>query len=130
MGGISMTFEQLKEMALEKVNPRQLTEYCHVGLVSSALLTEKGHVYVGVNIDASSGMGFCAEHSAIAQMIANGESGIQKIVAVSVGGKVYPPCGRCREFMYRINYDNLDTEILVDDNKVVKLSEILPYRYD
>jgi cytidine deaminase len=47
-----------------------------------------------------------------------------------VGGKVYPPCGRCREFIYRINYDNLDTEILVDDNKVVKLSEILPYRYD
>jgi len=101
-----------------------------VGLVSSALLTEKGHVYVGVNIDASSGMGFCAEHSAIAQMITNGESRIQKIVAVSVGGKIYPPCGRCREFMYRINYDNLDTEIMVDDDKIVKLSEILPYRYE
>ena len=67
-----MTFEQLKEMALEKVNPRQLTEYCHVGLVSSALLTEKGHVYVGVNIDLLPVWVLCRD--AIAQMIANGES--------------------------------------------------------
>ena len=34
-------------------------------------------------------MGFCAEHSAIAQMITNEESRIIKIVAVGAEGKYY-----------------------------------------
>ncbi len=72
-------------------------------------------------------MGFCAEHSAIAQMVTNEESRIVKIVAVGKEGKVYPPCGRCREFMYQINSDNLELDVLVDDNKVVKLKELLLY---
>ena len=123
-----MTFEQLREIALGKLNPRQISKDCYVASVASALLTEKGNVYVGVCIDTPSGMGFCAEHSAIAQMITNEESRIIKIVAVGEEGKIYSPCGRCREFIYQINNENLDTEILVDNNKVVKLYELLPYR--
>ena len=92
------------------------------------MLSEKGNVYVGVCIDTPSGMGFCAEHSAIAQMITNEESRIIKIVAVGAEGKILSPCGRCREFIYQINNENLDAEILVDNNKVVKLYELLPYR--
>ena len=75
-------------------------------------------------------MGFCAEHSAIAQMITNGELRIIKIVAVGEGGKIYPPCGRYREFIYLINNENLYTGILVNDNKVIKLCDLLPYRFD
>jgi cytidine deaminase len=30
---------------------------------------------------------------------------------------VYPPCGRCREFMYQINDENLEADVLVDDEK-------------
>jgi cytidine deaminase len=123
-----MTFEQLKEIALGKLKPRQISKDCYVASVSSALLTEKGNVYVGVCIDTPSGMGFCAEHSAIAQMITNEESRIIKIVAVGAEGKILSPCGRCREFIYQINNENLDAEILVDNNKVVKLYELLPYR--
>ena len=123
-----MTFDQLKEIALAKLNPRQIAKDCYVASVASALLTEKGNVYVGVCIDTPSGMGFCAEHSAIAQMITNEESRIVKIVAVGKEGKILSPCGRCREFIYQINNENLDAEILVDNNKVVKLYELLPYR--
>ncbi len=123
-----MTFEQLKEIALGKLKPRQISKDCYVASVSSALLSEKGNVYVGVCIDTPSGMGFCAEHSAIAQMITNEESRIIKIVAVGAEGKILSPCGRCREFIYQINNENLDAEILVDNNKVVKLYELLPYR--
>lgn len=125
-----MEFEQLKSLAVQKVRPRQLSEDCHVASVASALLTDKGNVYMGVCIDTACGMGFCAEHAAIAQMIANEESKIIRIVAVGKGERVYPPCGRCREFMYQIDNENLETDIMVGENKVVKLKELLPYRWE
>lgn len=125
-----MTFEELKKMASEKVHPRQIAKDCYVASVACALLTEKGTVFTGVCIDTPSSMGFCAEHSAIAQMITNEESRIIKIVAVGKNDKVYPPCGRCREFIYQINNNNLETEVMVDDHKIVKLTELLPYRLE
>ena len=124
-----MTLDQLRQLASEKVKPRRLSEDCSVASVASALLTDKGNVYVGVCIDTACSMGFCAEHAAIAQMVLNEESRITRIVAVGVGDKVYPPCGRCREFMYQINYDNLDAEVLVANDTVVKLEDLLPHRF-
>jgi len=122
-----MTLDDLRNIAFEKVKPRQLSKDCYVASVASALLTEKGNVYIGVCIDTACSMGFCAEHSAIAQMITNEESRIVKIVAVGSEGKVYPPCGRCREFMYQINNENLEADVLVGEGKVVTLKELLPY---
>lgn len=125
-----MDIKELKNIAELKVNPRQLSEGCYVGSVASALLTDKGNVYTGVCIDTSSSMGFCAEHSAIAQMITNEESKILKIVAVGRNGKILPPCGRCREFMYQINNENIEMDVLVEEDKVVKLKKLLPYRLE
>ena len=125
-----MTLNDLKNIALDKVRPRQISKNCYVASVASALLTDKGNVYVGVCIDTPSSMGFCAEHSAIAQMITNEESRIVKIVAVGSEGKVYPPCGRCREFIYQINNENLEADVLVSEDKIVKLKELLPYRME
>ena len=125
-----MTLNDLKNIALDKVKPRQISKNCYVASVASALLTDKGNVYVGVCIDTPSSMGFCAEHSAIAQMITNEESRIVKIVAVGSEGKVYPPCGRCREFIYQINNENLEADVLVSEDKIVKLKELLPYRME
>lgn len=123
-----MTLAELKKIALDKVKPRQLSNNCHVASVASALLTDKGNVYTGVCIDTRCGMGSCAEHSAIAQMIANEESRVLKIVAVGVGGKIYPPCGRCREFMYQIDNNNLEADVSVGEDEIVKLKTLLPYR--
>jgi cytidine deaminase len=125
-----MTIEELKDIAQQKVNPRQLSENCYVASVASALITDKGTVYTGVCIDTACSMGFCGEHAAIAQMITNEESRIMKIVAVGRNGKILPPCGRCREFIYQINNKNLEAEVLVAENKVVKLEELLPYRFE
>lgn len=122
-----MNFIELKKMAEQKVNPRELSDDCQVASVASALVTDKGNVYVGVCIDTACSLGFCAEHSAIAQMITNNESRIQKIVAVGRNGKVLPPCGRCREFIYLVNKENSETEVLVSENKIVKITDLLPF---
>ena len=63
------------------MNPQRFGQ-CDMSGVGCALVTEKGNVHLGVCIDVSCGIGFCAEHGAIAAMLMNGESRIAKIVAV------------------------------------------------
>ena len=124
-----ITNQELIEKAKSVVNPRKVGDYM-MGDVGCALVTDMGNVYLGVCIDVGSGMGFCAEHSAIAAMVTAGEYRIQKIVAVWQDGSgtyVLSPCGRCREFMRQIHEDNLETGVILDSDKVVRLAELLPY---
>lgn len=125
-----VTMKELKKIAEDKVNPRSLSEDCHVASVAAALVTKEGNLYTGVCIDTGCGMGFCAEHSAIAQMITNNESEIKMIIAMGEENIIFPPCGRCREFMYQINRENLKTQIMVAEDKVVTLDELLPHRLE
>lgn len=120
----------LIKLAQSVVKPRAIRNGFMVGEVGCALITDKGNVYVGTNIDASSGMGFCAEHSAIAAMVTQGEGRIKKIVAVSKRGEPMSPCGRCREFIHQIHSGNLQTEVILGKNKLVKLEKLLPNVWD
>jgi cytidine deaminase len=111
--------------------PRNLANDNTAGDVACALLSSGGNIYYGVCIDISSGIGFCAEHSAIAAMITAGESGISKIVAVWGKETILPPCGRCREFMVQVDKDNwVATEIVLGENKSASLRELLPHPYN
>jgi cytidine deaminase len=125
-----MTNDELIEKAQATANSKVIGDGCKVGDVGCALLTDKGNLYLGVCIDASSGIGFCAEHSAIAAMVTAGEHHIRKIVAARWDGRVLPPCGRCREFMRLIDDGNMEhTEVIIAKDKAVKLQELLPYPY-
>jgi cytidine deaminase len=125
-----VTNEMLIEKAKSVVNPKEFGEHM-VGDVGAALVTDQGHIYLGVCMDINSGIGFCAEHSAIAAMVTAGEYRIQKIVAVwkDSEGRTYilSPCGRCREFIRQIHQDNLQTEVILDADKVIRLADLLPY---
>lgn len=126
-----MTDDELIERAREVVRPREIAHGFTVGDVGCALLSEGGNLYVGVCIDAGGGIGFCAEHSAIAAMVTRGEHAIRRIVAVLGDGTVLPPCGRCREFMRQIDGGNMErTEVLLGRGRVVKLRELLPHPWD
>ena len=124
-----MTDDELIQKARDVLNYRELSAECSAGGVSAAVLTAADNVYVGVCIDAACGIGFCAEHSAIAHMVTMGESRIVKVVALSSDGRFMPPCGRCRELLYQVNNDNLDTEILLSPDRSVTLAELLPERW-
>ncbi|MHC4915742.1 MAG: cytidine deaminase family protein [Planctomycetota bacterium] len=126
-----MTNQELIERAQSVVKPRQLAHECAVGGVGCALVTASGRVFLGVCIDAPSGMGFCAEHAAIAAMVTAGEERIRKIVAVHGDGRVLAPCGRCREFMHQVDGRSLDeTEVVMSAEKSVGLRELLPHPWD
>lgn len=108
---------------------KKLSEEALAGEVGCALVTDKGKVYVGVSIHAACGIGFCAEHTAIASMITKAESRIETIVAVSEDGRILPPCGRCRELILEVNPENIETNIVLGEKKVAKLKDLLPERW-
>ncbi len=125
----NFTNDELIDKALSVLNPQQVGNRLF-GDVGCALVSEQGNLYYGVCIDTGSGTGFCAEHSAIAAMVTAGEYRIRKIVAVWKDGEtvcVLSPCGRCREFMRQVDPSNLETEVVMDSDKSLKLRELLPY---
>ena len=52
-----------------------------------------------------------------------------KIVAYSAKGQIYAPCGRCRELIRMVNDKNLNTEVMVAEDKIYKLKDLLPEMY-
>ncbi|MFB6724753.1 cytidine deaminase [Kribbella sp. NPDC056345] len=123
-----MRNEGLIEAAAAVLYPHRVGDRVF-GDVASALVTDKGTVYVGVCIDTSSGTGFCAEHAAIAAMVTAREYRIARTVAVTQGVDgvvVVPPCGRCREFIRQIDEANLWTEVILGPDRIMPLRELLP----
>ncbi len=120
--------EALIEKAKSVTSSRRIRDF-EVGQVGSALITDQGNIYLGVCMDISSGIGFCAEHSAIAAMVTAGESRIRKLAAISADGKLMPPCGRCRELLYQIDRGNLETEVILEAGRPTRLADLLPHRW-
>jgi cytidine deaminase len=98
------------------------------GSVAAALETSNGNIFTGICIDIACGIGFCAEHSAITEMLKNRETRIVKILAISNEGFM-PPCGRCREFIFQIDKDNVETQVYLSGDSFVTLDELLPKRW-
>ena len=119
----------LVEEAYKITGRYQPSNFCTSGVVGCALETKLGNVYTGINIDSNCGLGFCAEHAAIAEMLKHRESEIIMLVAVNFNKEFVPPCGRCREFIYQVNPLNQDTKIIIAMDNVVLLKDLLPYRW-
>ncbi len=96
------------------------------GSVSAALVTEGGNLYTGICLDLDCGIGFCAEHAAIASMLLGRETVIKKIVAVT-DREILAPCGRCRELMLQVDSRNEDCVVLLPMGDALKLRDLLPH---
>ena len=132
-----------KHIQRDGVSARKLIEVAHkilgeytlsndkysAGSVAAALLTSQGNIYTGINIDIACGIGFCAEHSAIAEMLKHRETEIEMIVAVSSDG-IRPPCGRCRELLFQVDAKNIHTKVYLSEEKYMTINELLPHRWE
>jgi len=119
--------KKLIKKARLMVNKKKI--YCgELRAVGCALISKKEKLFTGANWDLWCGVGFCAESSAISNMVSHSnETEIRTIVACSKH-HIMPPCGRCREVMALIDKNNLDnTEVIISDKEKVKLKELLPY---
>ncbi len=124
-----MDFSELLAVAKANLNYRQISRMASAGSVAAAILTAEGNVYTGVCIDTPAGMGFCAEHSAVAAMITAGESRIVRMVATGIDDEgACAPCGRCREFINAVHDENYKCEVMLEDGSITTIGELLPYR--
>lgn len=128
----SIKDEKIKELyniAKSVAIPRNISEQMSVGGVGCAVLTKNGNIYTGVCIDTECSLGMCAERNALSTMITNGECDVDTIIAVNKNGKVLPPCGACREFMWQLN-NSKNIKVVVDnEGTIVILEELMPYPY-
>ena len=77
-----------------------------------AAVLGKEKIYLGTNVEnASYGLSLCAERSALANAIANGETEIQAIAIACIDAKdpknlqLLTPCGACRQWMAELAPD-------------------------
>jgi cytidine deaminase len=116
---------QLIEAARAVYGEFSLREDFSAGSVGAAIRTAAGNIYTGVCIDLASGLGFCAEVAAVAEMLKHRETHITDVVAVS-GNHILPPCGRCRETIAQVDIRNMDCRVVLDEERVVTLKQLLP----
>jgi cytidine deaminase len=101
------------------------TPDCSAGSVAAAIRAKSGKIYSGVCLHLPCGIGFCAEHAAVAEMLKSRETRVDAIVAVS-GAGVLPPCGRCRELLALLDPGNFDAIIFLPDGRTAVLRDLLP----
>ena len=97
--------------------------------MSEQLWLPSGEISTPESMFLYCGIGFCAEHSAVAEMIKHGETKIRKIVAATAQGAVLPPCGRCRELLYQVDAANLDTAVILGSGETQTLRALLPHNW-
>ncbi len=96
--------------------------------VAAAILTKKGNIYTGVNIENSSyGLTVCAERNAVASAITNGEKDWEKMTIVTDSDLVKSPCGSCRQVIFEFD-KNLPIDFYGPNGYYEKFisSELLP----
>nr|WP_309736823.1 cytidine deaminase [Chamaesiphon sp. OTE_75_metabat_556] len=98
--------------------------YHHIG---ASLRTKSGKVFSSVHLEAYVGrVAVCAEAIAIGMAASAGDPEIETIVAVNSKGQVVSPCGICREL---ISDYSPDCNVIITDEKIVKIDELLPMKY-
>jgi len=100
--------------------------------VGAAVLTEKGQVFSGGNVEnASYGLTLCAERAAIAGAVAAEGPGmrIKALAVVSDQAGPFPPCGACRQVIYEFGPEAL--VIFPGEEGLISapITELLPHAF-
>lgn len=100
--------------------------------VGAAVLTEKGQVFVGANVEnASYGLGLCAERVAIGTAVAAEGPGMQirAIAVVSDQSGPFSPCGACRQVINEHGPQALVIFPGADGLIEAPITELLPHAF-
>ncbi|MDP9592177.1 UNVERIFIED_ORG: cytidine deaminase [Shinella zoogloeoides] len=100
--------------------------------VGAAIRAEDGRIYAGANIEnLSFPQGWCAEPTAISQMIMGGAKKIVEMAVIAEKLPLCPPCGGCRQKI--AEFAIATTPIYLCDETGVKktmtMEELLPHGF-
>ena len=117
-------WELLYKEACRLQGEKKISKVLKIKGVVSALMTANGNIYLGISLANSCAAGMCAERNAIGTMLTNGETEICKILSVKDYGRIINPCGVCRECMRQLGDYSKDIEVMLEDKKIKKLSQL------
>jgi len=95
----AMDDQELMQAALKA---RQFAQAPYSGFaVGAALLCKSGRIYTGCNIESSSfGLSLCAERTALAKALSEGELEFARLAVVAKGLAPVKPCGACLQLLW------------------------------
>ncbi len=120
------------EKLIEAAREYRKRAYCPYSKfqVGAAVLTKKGNIYGGCNIEnASYPLTNCAERTAIFKAVSEGEHEFEAIAVVADTEGPCSPCGACRQVMAEFRIPRIIMTNLSGDVKIVSLQEILPFAF-
>ena len=97
--------------------------------VGAALLSEKGVVYRGCNIEnAAYSMTNCAERTALFKAVSEGDTTFKKLVVVADTEGPVSPCGACRQVISELCPKDMEVILtnLKGDVQTLTVAELLP----
>jgi cytidine deaminase len=98
--------------------------------VGAAVLTAKGRIFSGCNIENSSyGLTTCAERVAIFKAVSEGCRDIRAVLVYADTAKLTPPCGACLQVISEFSEN---PEIVLSNGrstKTYRLGELLPFGF-
>jgi len=130
----NIDYKELLSLA-EAAREKSYCPYSGVA-VGAALLTKKGKIYTGANIEnAAYGPTVCAERVAIFTAVHAGEREFCAIAvaggrAGEVGLDMFAPCGVCRQVM--AEFADEDFVVILSDGdsyRLLPFDEVLPHRF-
>ena len=105
--------------------------------VGAALRAKSGKVYQGCNIENHGIQGICAERTAFAKALSEGEREFESITVVGAPKGEEPvekcmPCGYCRQFMSEFVNEDFKIIVVDKDNNVecFTIKELLPHSFE
>ncbi|MBU1120513.1 cytidine deaminase [Candidatus Micrarchaeota archaeon] len=121
--------EEAREALKNSYSPYSKTK------VGAAVLTSKGNIYRGCNVESSSYWpNLCAERVAIANAVSNGEKKIKTIAIASSREGYITPCGGCRQVIYEFSViAGRPIKVILSnkkgDTKELSIEELFPYPF-
>ena len=107
--------------------------------VGAAVLTAKGGVYQGSNVEnASYGATICAERSAALKAVYDGERKLTAIAVVGMPDNVSAedaayafPCGLCLQFLHEFAAQDMKIYVARTPNDIIEtsLGQMMPYHF-
>ena len=122
-------WKEMYQAAKAVLQERRVSNYVTCGEVAAAILSSSGRIYTGICVDTCSTLGICAERNAIFNMLTNGESEIEKVLAIIPDGRNGAPCGACRELMVQLmpeTYQRVEVLMDYETGRVMTLGELTP----
>ncbi|HEY5364757.1 MAG TPA: cytidine deaminase [Aestuariivirga sp.] len=98
--------------------------------VGAAMRDERGQVHAGCNIEnAAYPQGWCAECSAIAQLVMSGAMRVTEVAVLGNGDVLCTPCGGCRQKIREFAAGDVKIHCCTERGVLLKsftLDELLP----